>query len=579
MGFVQRELAGGALEQVDLSMLLGPVLALLAVAFLIPRLLPWLLRGMAWVSSIVAPAWIALTLTKMARDPLPHSSLVIIVMMVTALGVFGASFQSTLVRSQEEQAGFRVGGDLVIRGPSLDDDVLGEIAALPGVTAVTPVSRETGALVRVDPQALPHAAWHRTGGDDAGLAEGSRAVGRFGRWRGRACCYSGTRGDAWRLGARGPAGPLAGGPSTARKHAPRRPRRQVFRHAHWRAAEQRPFRGVDVSGGHASDVNLASPPFRLVSIYNTRNLSGSLGGVQPGSISLDDVTARGPTIPPEGVVIESFEQAPGRDLWVVLPNPDSNNDRVQRSRSAARTGGMGLTFAWRDSIGPSPRGTLIPAGPIPIPAVGGPTFDVGQRPRVEGNGLVIPVQVVDVIDRFPTIQSPKTPFLLVNIDDYESFVARMPRSQPADAPREAWVALNDSVARSSAVLAVRRVEGVTSVEDRDAAVELARRNPLAGGGWNGLTILSLAALTVAAAVALGAHSVVSIQAGRIDLTLSEALGLTRLEVLLSQVLERVVVAGIGAAIGSAVGLWARPLGPGFPGRDPRTEAPWCRQWK
>ena len=552
-GFVQRELAGGALEQVDLSMLLGPVLALLAVAFLIPRLLPWLMRGMAWASSLFAPAWIALTLTRMSRDPLPQSSLVIIVMMVTALGVFGASFQSTLVRSQEEQAGFRVGGDLVIRGPELDSDVLDEVAALPGVTAVTPVSRETGALVRVDPQALPHAAWHRTGGDDTGLAAGTAQL------------------VASDEGAPGVALPERAETLGVWVRVDQQDPSQVGRPQH------AGMRLVDLAGRHfdmplgelpnsgpteewtflegALPVELASPPFRLVSIYNTRNLSGSLGGVQPGSISLDDVTARGPAIPPEGVVIESFEQAPGQDLWVVLPNPDSNNDRVQRSRGAARTGGMGLTFSWRDSIGPSPRGTLIPAGPIPIPAVGGPTFNVGQRPRVEGDGLVIPVEVVDLIDRFPTIQSPKTPFLLVNIDDYQSFVARMPRSQPADAPKEAWVALNDSVARSSAVLAVRRVEDVTSVEDRDAAVELARRNPLAGGGWNGLTILSLAALTVAAAVALGAHSVVSIQAGRIDLTLSEALGLTRLEVLLSQVFERVIVAGIGASIGSAVGLW------------------------
>ncbi len=552
-GFVQRELAGGALEQVDLSMLLGPVLALLAVAFLIPRILPWLMRGMAWASGFAAPAWIALTLTRMARDPLPQSSLVIIVMMVTALGVFGASFQSTLVQSQEEQAGFRVGGDLVVRGPSLDDDVLGEIAALPGVTAVTPVSRVSGALVRVDPQAIPHAAWRRHGGDDAGLAAGAAKL---------------LGSDE---GAPGVALPEDAETLGVWVRVDQQDASQVGRPQHLGARlVDRSSRYYDMPLGELPDtgpsdewtfregnlpVERSSPPFRLVSIYNTRNLSGSLGGVQPGSISLDDVTARGPATLPEGVVIESFEQPPGQDLWVTLPNPDSSSDRVQRSRGAARTGGMGLTFGWRDSIGPSARGILVPAGPIPIPAVGGPTFDVGQRPRVEGDGLVIPVEVVDVIDRFPTIEGPTLPFLLVNIADYESFVARMPGSKPAAVPREAWVALNDSVARSSAVLAVRRVEGVTSVEDRDAAVDLARRNPLAGGGWDGLTMLSLAALTVAASVALGAHSVVSIQAGRIDLTLSEALGLTRMEVLLSQVFERVIVAGIGAAIGSVVGLW------------------------
>ena len=552
-GFVQRELSGGALEEVDLSMLLGPVLALLAVAFMIPRLLPWLMRGLAWASGLLAPAWISLTLTRMARDPLPHSSLAILLMMVTALGVFGASFQTTLLRSQEEQASFGVGGDLVVRGAALDSGVLGEIEALPGVAAVSPVSREVGALVRVDPLALPAVAWHRADGEDDGLALGTAQLIRSGEGSPGVALPLDTEdigiwvrvnemdpsqlGRQQRLGAR-----LSDG--SGRYHDVR--------------LGDLPVSGPSDTWTYLEaslPLDRAAPPFTLVSIYTTRNFSGSLGGVQPGSISFDDVTIRGPATQPEGVVVEGFEQAPGQDVWVGLPNPDSTNDRVERNRSAARSGGMGLTFAWRDSIGPSPRGALVPAGPLPLPAVSGPTFEPGQRPRVQSDNLVIPVEVVHVIDRFPTIEAPTTPFLIVNIADYQSYVARIPGSQPPAAPKEAWIALNDSVARSRAVLAVRRVEGVTSVEDLEAAVDLARRNPLAGGGWNGLTILSMAALTIAAAVAVGAYSVVSIQAGRIDLTLSEALGLTRMEVLLSLVFERIVVAVIGAAIGSSVGLW------------------------
>ena len=552
-GFVQRGLAGGALEQVDLSMLLGPVLALLAVAFLIPRLLPWLLRGLAWVGGLAAPAWIALTLTRMARDPLPHGSLVIVLMMVTALGVFGASFQSTLVQSQAEQAGFRVGGDLVIRGPALDDSVLSEIAALPAVSAVSPVSREVGVLVRVDPETLPAAAWRRTDGDDGGLAAGAAKLLRTGEGSpGVALPEDAETMGVWlRVDKMDP----------SQVSRPQRIGARVVD----RAGAYHDLQLGELPLGGASEAwtfletalppERAEPPLRLVSVFTTRNFSGSLGGVQPGSISMDDVTVRGPSTPPEGVVVEGFEQPPGRDLWVGLPTADSSYDSVQRGRDAARSGGMGLTFAWRDSIGPSPRGILVPAGPLPLPAVGGPTFGVGQRPRALSENLPVPVVVEHVIDRFPTIESPNTPYLLVNIADYRSYVARMPGSQPAAPPTEAWAALNDSVARSSATLAVRRVEGVASVEDREAAVDLATRNPLAGGGWNGLTILSMAALTIAAAVALGAYSLVAVQAGRVDLALSEALGLTRMEALLSLVLERVMVVVIGAAIGSGAGLW------------------------
>ena len=60
---------------------------------------------------------------------------------------------------------------------------------------------------------------------------------------------------------------------------------------------------------------------------------------------------------------------------------------------------------------------------------------------------------------------------------------------------------------------------------------------------------------MAAAVALGAYSAVSVQAGRIDLTISRALGLSRTEALLSLIVERFMVAVMGGAIGVGVGAW------------------------
>jgi len=158
-GFIQRELSGSALKEVDLSMLLGPVLVLLAAAFMIPRLLPLLMKALAWVS---------LALTRMSRDPLPHGSLVIIVMMVAALGVFGATFQSTLSRSQQEQTLFRIGGDLVVRGPSLSDSVQAEMASLPGVRSVSSIERDLGTIIGVDPDTLSDTTWFRD--DFAGVS-------------------------------------------------------------------------------------------------------------------------------------------------------------------------------------------------------------------------------------------------------------------------------------------------------------------------------------------------------------------------------------------------------------------------
>ena len=88
---------------------------------------------------------------------------------------------------------------------------------------------------------------------------------------------------------------------------------------------------------------------------------------------------------------------------------------------------------------------------------------------------------------------------------------------------------------------------------RIASTRPARRNPLAGGGWNGLTLLSITTLTMAVLIALATHAVVSIRAGRVELTVVRALGFSRIQIFLALAMERVVVSLLGSIMGGAVG--------------------------
>ena len=277
----------------------------------------------------------------------------------------------------------------------------------------------------------------------------------------------------------------------------------------------------------------------------------------PGGISLDDLSVKGPSVPLDGMVVEGYEETgPGSTTWVSLPNVDSGTDRVVRTPAAARSDRFGLTFSWQHAVGDAPRGILIPVGPLPLPTIGGPTFHVGQRVGVESGGHLVPAVVRDATDYFPTINPSSPPFLLVDMEDYRQYIRRMPGSGEAKSTEELWVSMNGIAQRNRTILSIKeRLPGVTSVRDRDADVGLARRNPLAGGGWDGLTILSMSALTLAISLALGIYSGISVHTGRVDLTVGGALGFSRLQVLLSLVLERIVVAVIGIAVGSAVGIW------------------------
>ena len=108
-----------------------------------------------------------------------------------------------------------------------------------------------------------------------------------------------------------------------------------------------------------------------------------------------------------------------------------------------------------------------------------------------------------------------------------------------------------------------------SLRDRDREVDVARRDPLAGGGWNGLTLLGMFAVTVAVVLTLALHGVAAVRTGRVDLIMAQTLGFSRVQLTASLALERAMVAVVGIGVGSGVGLWMGRLVLGYLDITPR----------
>ena len=553
-GFVERDVLSGALEG-DLSLRLGPVLVLLGAALVVLRFLPLLVRFLAWVGSVLAPAWVSISLGRVARDPLPHGSLTIMLMIAAALGVFGATFQSTLSRSQREQALYELGGDLVIKAPALSSFVQGELIAMPEVRAVSPVSRISGGILAVDPDTLPRTAWFRDDFADKSLDDLLRPLRQTdGRLQGIPLPADASAVGVWvnledlylslfphklslwmRVSD-------AGG----------RYRSVLLGDLLSRApgAGRSPSPGWTYLEGQLPSADGVSlqPPFSVASIFLGEGFSS---GARQGSIAVDDITVKGPSTPPDGIIIEGYED-PG--MWVALPSA-TVPDTLERTPQAARTGRFGLKLSWKSSDRNSVRGVLIPPGPFPLPAIGGPTLQVGQGLGIRSGPWLIPLVVRDVVDYFPTINPRAGTFVMVSLQDYEQYIRRISggRVKP---PEEFWVSLEDGADRGQAISSMReRLPYPISVRDSEAVVDLNQRYPLAGGGWTGLTILGMSAMTMAAVLALGLYAVVSVHTGRVDLTVVRVLGLSRSQMLLSLALERAVVALVGIAAGTAIGIW------------------------
>ena len=588
-GFLTRDLASGEVK-VDFLLLFGPAVVLVVVAVVVLRVLPLVVRLMSWSADRLAPAWVSFPLARFARDPLPHGSLVIILALAAALGVFGASFQPTLSVSQTHQALYSGGGDLSMSGPSLSSRDAKTLEEHEAIRTFSPIVRESvtlldvlpgdsATLMAVDPKVLPDIVWFRE--DFAGkslseLMELLRPVSLPSSSFGSGILVPG---DATRIGVWVDLTGLNSGTVVSdlnlwtRIYTSQGIFHNLFLGEVSKARTGLSARKVSGDGAESGwtyfeeevkdTVNPSGEPLRLVSFYLSRK---SFARTPPGTISLDDVTVKGPSSPPGGLVVEDFESSGG---WAPLVNQGQAPELVERATTAARSGNAGLRFTWEETFKDAPRGVVVPPDPFPLPAIGGPNFSVGQIVRVKAGRKLVPVVIRGTTDYFPTLNALTRPFMIVPLEPYKQYVRRTSLERVKE-PNAFWASVQDDADRVQVVASLHeRIGAFVSIKDRDLLVETARRNPLAGGGWNGLTFLSMTAITVAVLLTLVIHSLVAIHTGRVDLAVARTLGFSRLQLALSLALERGLTAIFGLVVGSVVGIWLSRWVLGFMDIDAR----------
>jgi hypothetical protein len=169
--------------------------------------------------------------------------------------------------------------------------------------------------------------------------------------------------------------------------------------------------------------------------------------------------------------------------------------------------------------------------------------------------LAVPLQIVGVLTHFPTLIPDRKPFFLTDLTDVTEYARRLPLSKLED-PAEMWLAVDPDADREQVLAAVKElVPGLVSVRDSAAIASLAERNPLAGGGWNGLTIFSMVAIGIAVLLTLTVHALVSIRMGRMDLAVAGVLGFSRRQFFLALATERLIIAVLAISAGAAMGYW------------------------
>ncbi|MCO5993181.1 FtsX-like permease family protein [Actinoallomurus rhizosphaericola] len=517
---------------IDPLIVAGPALALLAGGVLILRLVPVASRAGERATTHGRGLAPAVATRQVSRRPLRTAGPTLLLVMTVAVGVLSVTTGVTWRQSQLDQADFQAGADLRVTAPTDDTSPQtagqgGRYAALPGVTAVSPVLRAFGGTASSDVTVLAAdaakiARMLRTPfpADPARLAAGrtgaavpvpgrpSRlSVGVRADRTGGPVELSMILTDAFHVTYEVDIGSVAADGSTHTEDV------DLSAAAGAGGAIAYPiavrgfrFSYVGASGGRPGDLTLTVPAL------------GSPAGVQwTGQITASDGIA------------ENLRPEPGGLLSLRLPPASAAEwQSPQLVGSALVRGGQA----------DAPLPAIVTRDLAARAHVG-----VGDRLSLDQGGLAHPITVAGIVPALPSV-APGKPGVMV---DWAALSDRdLAAGVPAPAPGEWWLTARDTAP------AAKALAGQTVV-DRNALRRRLRDAPL-GRGLRGALILGFGAALVLAAIGFAVHTAVSARERAGEFAILRALGVGGRQVLGLVAVEQAFLVGLGLAGGLLLGV-------------------------
>ena len=520
----------------------------IVVALLVPfQLLFLLMRGLARVY----PVWVSLAIWHMARNPLPHSWLVLLLVMVTGLAVLATTVGGTLDRSYEERILYEVGADLRVTAvPSYFfarsmDDLKDAYLEIPGVTAISLALRGTGSIgtsyggsvfsmLALESKDFPNITWYRGDFSHTPLTGVMRSLRAGSPIK---IPESATSLRVW---------------VQPRAEYPNLSLRMVVQDRNG-VLDTLSLGSVGRPEWHQMETAIPTnlePPVNLVSVQIYEPDAGSAGTA--GSISFDDIEAvfeNGEA----AYILDDFEDFNG---WTT---PATSSDVLRATGVAPFNGQRSGVFSFGRNTDSGIRGFYRSLIGDTVPVVTSSSFVRASATRIGDEIIVtvlnrtIPIKIVDTVEFFPTMDPSGAGFLLVDLDNMLRHL-NMLRPTAIVRPNELFVdeapGDEEAVYRTATSLAGPRA----TVHDRAALLESVRLDPLITAGWKAMVILAAGISLFAASMGYITYLLSFAGENRREMGFLRALGLTTRQMgwLLSA--EHLVVVAFGLIIGTATGF-------------------------
>jgi FtsX-like permease family len=542
----------------DPAALAAPGAAALLLALPALRLLPPAARLAGLAGRGVGAA---LATWQLSRRPLQHSLLALLLLLTIALGVFAGAYGTTQRRNALDRVAYATGADVRVQ---FSADLAMPPAALAAADlrdaeATSLVYRGTGkpgtaplepTVLGVEPSSFDRVAWSRPGLNAEPL---NRLVGRLHR--------PGV--DELEL----PGHPLSlglwvyspglDGLVTARiEDAASRPRDLSLGsldYAGWR------YLAAPIEAGGVRPAY----PFYLERLAIGLPPGGSAARSpypSAGTVAISDL---GETLPGEVQprVLVHFSDISGQSGWFAT-RPDSglSSGDLAADPTVLRDG-RPVTLLTADGsagdvvIRPVPQGLPLPAL-APSSTIARLGIGLGLPFVLTIGSAKVPVVIVAAADHVPTLY-PEAPQDFLVVDQLPLLAELGHQGEPHAWPNEVWARTTGAAGAADAAT-LRRVPGVTTVQDRRQLQAAALADPL-GLGLEADLLAGFAVALALAVSAFGLHFLVAVTGRQSEYAILDANGLEPATVRRSLAIEQAVLLGFSMVVGTVLGLvlaWA-----------------------
>jgi hypothetical protein len=542
----------------DPLLLLSPLVLTIAVAVLVLRFYPPLVRSGVRILLAFRGTAVALGLRRTGRSPGAYARLILLLVMATAIGTFAASYGPTVDQSFDERERYAAGVEA--RAELADDEdqdaleKLDAVRALDGVDDAALAYRGeiatagglTVPLLALDPAAAREDLFFRDDFSEETLAGLMGALEPTIEPGGLELPEDAVRID---LAMRG---------ELLERH---------LIHARFRDANGRAFsvlfdRGESVNWTVRSEQlpaqRFVTPPLTLVGIEIGDRFGFNLRF--PGTLFLDEVVVA--TSSGRRVVLDGFEE-PLR--WTLYPALGEEEEQFALT-SFGPFEGESAGFLDRAPSGLTLRRVIAPRDPtVPLNAImNAPAmaaFGVAEGDVTFGNfdGILVPMVARNAADFFPTLD-PVRGFVVVNREHLQSVAAAV-GFEDYQTPNELWLdfAPGTTMAQQQAVL--------DTLVDRDASPLLVRSgyahldarleeiggDPTLQASGSGILVVAFIAVLTLTALGFVVTLATSMQSRIIEFAVLRAVGSSSRQILRSMLLEWGTVLVLGSVIGVFLG--------------------------